>query len=722
MNNPTPTRNNRILVIDDNPSIHQDIRKILNSAERDTGMEESRKALFGATPPEEEQVQFQVESALQGEEGLRKIQAAAAAGAPYAMAFVDGRMPPGWDGVETIARIWKQFPDLQVVICTAYSDYSWEEMVRQIGKSDSLLILKKPFDNIEVLQLAHALTQKWTLNHQVTCRLNDLDGLVTERTSQLQTANEQLKKEIAERLRAEQALRLSEERFSKAFKASPIPLAIQSLLDEKYVDANQGFLSLTGYSRDELIGQTAVQLRVWADPAGERAMLERLRKEMTVRNLQCHFRAKTGRMLDILLSVEVIELDGKPFLLIIALDITEQIRLETQLRQVQKMEAVGQLAAGVAHDFNNILTVVQGDASLLLARTPATSDYTRPLRSISAAADRAGTLVRQLLTFSRKQQAERRPVNIADTLRLVSDMLPRVLTEIININVLAPPELPHVSADAAMMETMLMNLAVNARDAMPDGGVLTIAAETVEISSDAARSNPEGQPGRFVRLSVGDTGCGIPAEILPRIFEPFFTTKPVGKGTGLGLATVYGIARQHQGWVEVHSQLNKGTTFHVFIPVLEVSESGQKAGPGKSATPVGGKETILVVEDEPDLRDLVVQVLESCGYNVLSAASGTQALQTWAKRDGPVDLLLTDMVMPDGLTGRKLAERLTHEDPSLRVIYTSGYTAGVPGTELATVQPESFLPKPYRPATLVQVVRECLDRKPSGASLAQQAA
>ena len=406
-----------------------------------------KSALFGAAPPQDQQLQFQVDSALQGEEGLRKIQAAAAADAPYAMAFVDVRMPPGWDGVETIARVWKQFPDLQVVICTAYSDYSWEKMIRQIGKSDSLLILKKPFDNIEVLQLAHALTQKWSLNHQVNCRLNDLDHLVTQRTNELESANEQLKKEIAERLQAEHVLRLSEERFSKAFKASPIPMAIQSLLDEKFVDANRGFLNLTGYSSVELIGQTANQLQIWAEPASESAMLDKLRREMAVRNLQSQFRSKTGRMFDILLSVEVIELDGKPFLLIIALDITEQIRLETQLLQAQKMEAVGQLAAGVAHDFNNILTVVQGNASVLLAGTPPESENTKPLRSICAAADRASTLVRQLLTFSRKQQAHRCPVNISDILGLVSEMLPRALTELITLKVQVPPGLPEVSAD-----------------------------------------------------------------------------------------------------------------------------------------------------------------------------------------------------------------------------------------------------------------------------------
>ncbi len=681
----------------------------------------TKASLFG-TPPPEAQANFQVDGALQGEEGLRMIEEAAKAGQPYAVAFVDVRMPPGWDGVETIAHIWEKFPDLQVVVCTAYSDYAWDEIVRKIGRSDSLLILKKPFDNIEVLQLANALTQKWSLRHEVTCRLKDLDQLVIQRTLELQSANEQLKKEIADRIQAQESLRLSEERFSKAFKASPIPLAIQSALNEVFVDANDGFLGLTGYSGAELIGRTARQLRIWDDPESESAMLQKLRREMAVRNMPCRLRAKSGLTLEILLSVEIIELDGKPFLLVIAQNMTEQIKLENQLRQAQKMEAVGQLAAGVAHDFNNILTVVQGNASLLLAAKPPASTDRRPLESICAAAERAQKLVRQLMTFSRKQIVELRPTDMRDVFAAVAEMLPRVLTPMTKVNAAAAAGLPLVSADGAMMETLLMNLSVNARDAMPDGGRLDITAEAVTLDGTVASSNPEARTGQFVRLSVKDTGSGIPPEILPRIFEPFFTTKPVGKGTGLGLATVYGIVKQHQGWVEVHSQVNRGTTFDIFLPALAAHAARQSPAPSKASLPGYPDETILVVDDEPDLRELVVQVLESAGYRVLSAGSGTQALEQWASRSADIHLLLTDIVMPDGLTGCKLASRLQSEDPRLRVIYTSGYTAGMPGTELANVDTQNFLPKPYRPAALLRIVRECLDQPDSPSHAAAQAA
>ena len=266
------------------------------------------------------------------------------------------------------------------------------------------------------MQLAHALTEKWLLSHQVKNRLNDLDQAVSQRTTELQSANEQLKQEIAERMQVEKALRLSEERFSKAFKASPMPLAIQSLRQEKFVDANLGFQQLTGFSHAELIGRTPQELNICGDPAEDTTIFEKLHQQMSVRSLPRRLRAKSGQLRDILMSVELFELDGEPLLLTIAQDITEQITLEHQLRQAQKMEAVGQLAAGVAHDFNNILTVIQGHATLLLATRPPESSDRKPLQTIIAASDRASKLVRQLLTFSRKQFVKMTPMDIGSTL------------------------------------------------------------------------------------------------------------------------------------------------------------------------------------------------------------------------------------------------------------------------------------------------------------------
>ena len=709
--NPADTpKNNRILIVDDNPSIHEDIRKILvGGGERNEALGSTKALIFGDDLPQPDQTRFEIDSAHQGKEGLDMVQRAVEAGRPYAMAFVDVRMPPGWDGVETIIRIWKLYPDLQVVICTAYSDYSWAEMIRQIGKTDSLVVLKKPFDNIEVLQLAHTLTEKWLLSHQVRNRLDDLDQAVNQRTVELQAANEQLKKEIAERMQTEKALRLSEERFSKAFKASPIPLAIQSLRQERFADANEGFQQLTGYSRSELIGRTPQELGIWGSPGERSAVLQKLHEQMSVRNFPCRLQTKSGRLRDILLSVELFELDGEPFLLTIAQDITEQMALEQQLRQAQKMEAVGQLAAGVAHDFNNVLTVIQGFSTLLLESTPPEACNRRPLQTIAAAAERATKLVRQLLTFSRKQFVKKSPMEIRTTLSAISEMLPRLLPENITLSINAASALSRIDADAGMMEQLLMNLAVNARDAMPEGGRLTIAAEEVEVTPTRAQTNQDARPGRFLCLSVADTGCGMPPDVLSHVFEPFFTTKPIGKGTGLGLATVFGIAKQHQGWVEVQSQPGQGSTFRVFLPTCGAKPTTVHVKPSISEPMTGGDETILVVEDEEEVRDFVVEVLKSYGYQTIVAKSGNEALELWSQHRGQIDLLLTDMVMPGALSGRQLGERLLAEDPALKVVYSSGYSPGLAGGDLAILQDKNFLPKPYRPAKLLEMLRQCLD-------------
>jgi CheY-like chemotaxis protein len=383
------------------------------------------------------------------------------------------------------------------------------------------------------------------------------------------------------------------------------------------------------------------------------------------------------------------------------------------------MEAVGQLAAGVAHDFNNILAVILGNASLLLEGKSPDDKETKPLQSICAASDRASKLVRQLLTLSRKQLPELRLLNVRDALAAVSETLPQVLAPKIDVEIQTQSDVPEVRGDTGMLEILLMNLALNARDAMPDGGRLSISVDSVEISSETARANPEKRAGHFVRLTVSDTGSGIAPEILPRIFEPFFTTKPVGQGTGLGLSAVYGITRQHDGWVEVHSIVNEGTTFQVLIPAIPQIKPAQQSQTAKPGRPKRGGETILVVEDDPDLKDLVSQILETSGYKVLTAGSGAEALEVFATSKADIRLLLTDMMLPDGLNGRTIAERLMSQNPQLRVIFTSGYSAGMPGTELADVDARQFLAKPYRPSALLELVGKRLNEpltEPTGAT------
>ncbi|MBI5385301.1 MAG: response regulator [Verrucomicrobia bacterium] len=392
-----------------------------------------------------------------------------------------------------------------------------------------------------------------------------------------------------------------------------------------------------------------------------------------------------------------------------AIEITDRLNL----LHAQKMEAVGQLAAGVAHDFNNILTIIQGHASLLQRDVSPNTAAAKSAREVCVAAERAGNLIRQLLMFSRKQVIQLRVLDVHQVIDDLAQMLQRTLGEHVVLQVAHMTGHLPVYADRGMLEQMLMNLAVNARDAMLHGGQLTILAEQVRVSPMAAQQNPEARPGDFVRLSVSDTGHGIAPEVLPRIFEPFYTTKEVGKGTGLGLASAYGIVKQHNGWIEVQSQLGSGTTFAIFLPL---SAAPPDPVASKSALPPSqnNSERLLVVEDEPALRELVVEILQLHGYDVLSAESGLRALEVWEQHKDRIDLLVTDMVMPGGIMGRELASRLQRESPELKVIYTSGYSPGMAGRDLALLESGNFLPKPYPPTRLLQLVRECLDGKRGG--------
>jgi two-component system cell cycle sensor histidine kinase/response regulator CckA len=732
MNDTLVEPNHRILVVDDNPAIHDDFRKILcHSQNASPALDEAEAALFGQLTFAAHPVSFEIDSAFQGSEGLGKVERALQDGKPYALAFVDVRMPPGWDGVETISRLWKSYPALQVVICTAYSDYSWDEIMRQLGPSDNMIILKKPFDNIEVLQLAHTLTQKWLLSEQKKSQMQALDGIVLARTRDLQEANVKLRHEIQVRTHAEEALRLSEERFEKAFKASPMPMAIQRLEDERYVDVNDAYLKMIEADRLEVIGHLPAELSSHFEGEVCVKIRKELQESKSVRNLECSLTVKSGPARQVLVFVELFNLGAEPHMLVITQDVSERVKLEDQLRQAQKMEAVGQLAAGVAHDFNNILTVIQGHVSLRLATANLDREIAESLKEVATAAERATRLTRQLLAFSRKQVMQRKLLNLNELIGNLSQMLRRMIGEHIDLRCVLDAALPSVYADASNLEQVIMNLAVNARDAMLEAGTLTLSTAVVEVDEERVRHNREARRGRFVCLSVADTGCGMDNATLRRIFEPFFTTKSVGKGTGMGLAMVYGILKQHGGWVEVHSQVGHGTTFDVFLPVNGTATHDASVGPPSKTTlaerdgsppesisalgthspklEASQHRTILVVEDEPALRFLVETILRKNGFRILVAENGVEALKVWEEQEGKVDLLLTDMIMPEGMSGRKLAERLRQENRHLKVIYSSGYSGELIDKEGLKLDGHNFLSKPYHPKKLLEVVRASLD-------------
>jgi len=691
-----------LLVIDDNPRIHEDIRKILCPVAAADDLAADQEAIFGEKPAAAEVSSFEIDSAYQGQEGLALVEKAMAEKRPYSMAFVDVRMPPGWDGIETVQRIWKADPDLQVVICTAYSDHSWEEIIQKLGKTDSLLILKKPFDNVEVLQLAHALSKKWVVTNQARFRLENLEAMVETRTGELVRANEQLLSEVKRRAEVENELRESEERFRKSFEAALVPLSMLRADTLAHTDVNSSFLSLIGRRREEVIGRTPQELGLLENPAAFEEMLKTLRLGRSVHNVELVLRSADGQLRQTLVSIVSLQLGTQACLLAAVLDITDQRRMESQMRQSQKMEAVGQLAAGVAHDFNNLLTIIIGHASIQLAQVGLEKELGKSLAEVNNAAERAAALTRQLLAFSRKQIMRRASLDVVNTVANMQKMLARLVGETVEIQVDFAENVPCIMGDSANIEQVLLNLVVNARDAMPQGGTLRIGVETQELHDPVTR-HPDARPGRFVVISAQDTGCGMDEETQRRIFEPFFTTKPVGKGTGLGLSTVYGIVKQHEGWIEVQSQTGAGSTFRVYLPATSECPAIRKtaAAPAKTA-PHG--ECILVVEDEPQVRSYVCETLHHHGYTVLDADCGKTALEVWDKAAQPVDLLLTDMVMPNGISGGALAKTLLQRSGDLKVIYMSGYSAEIVNSSELPNGIRNFLPKPFTADNLLSIV------------------
>lgn len=389
-------------------------------------------------------------------------------------------------------------------------------------------------------------------------------------------------------------------------------------------------------------------------------------------------------------------------------DITQRLTLETQLRQSQKMDSLGQLAAGVAHDINNVLTIIQGHAGLLLAVAQPDSDAAKSASQIVAASDRAAGFIRHLLAFSRKQIYRTKILDLNTVLRNLESLLPRMLGTPITLAMNYSEQLPNIAADIALVEQIVMNLAINARDAMPKGGKLVIETSALDLDPVSARRHPDGHAGRFVCLTVTDNGCGMEPGLIHRIFEPFFTTKETGKGTGLGLATVYAAVKQLHGWIEVQSQVGAGTTFKIFIPASDQAIATPATPPPPVENIQGGKETILVAEDEPALLELMRSTLGQYHYQVLTASSGSEALELWERHNGNVDLVLTDLIMPGGITGRELAAELKKKKPGLKVIFTSGFNASAVGKETANGD-TTFLPKPYLPDDVARLVRNTLD-------------
>lgn len=507
--------------------------------------------------------------------------------------------------------------------------------------------------------------------------------------------------DIRERRRLDAMLHQLEAAIASSLSA----IAIADL-EGRLTYVNQAFLDLWGHThRDDVLGRSV--LTFWREPAEAGRVVEALARSNAWSGELDAQRVDGTRRTLALRANRFTDTDGRPLgMLASFVDITEERALQARLRQVERLESVGRLAGGVAHDFNNLLTVING--YLDLARAAITNDHPvgTHLGEIAHAADSAASLTRQLLAFSRQQIIAPRPLDLNAVVTRVTGMLQRIIGEDVQLEVFPATDLGTVRFDPGQAEQILLNLAVNARDAMPNGGRLTIETANVSLDAEAAAANPSATPGDFVMLAVTDTGVGMSAETREHAFEPFYTTKGVGEGTGLGLAMIHGAVMQNGGRVEVYSEPGEGTCFKVYLPRLAEAPSAE---PAESPTfPAGGSETLLVVEDDPSVRALARRLLERLGYTVIAHASGAEALAWLAGSTQPVHLLLTDVVMP-GMNGRQLADQVETMRPGTRVLFTSGYTANVIVQQGVLKPNVAYLPKPYNAALLARRVREVLD-------------
>lgn len=620
---------------------------------------------------------------------------------------------PDSSGLDTLERVRERHPEVPIVILTGMDDERLAILGVQKGAQDYLV--KGPYDGAMIYRsVRYAIERKRFLT--------ELQERVQEQTAELTAANQALRHEIIERKVVERALRESERRFRTLYDETP---SIYFTVDAAGIvrSVNQYGAQYLGYAVEDLVGKPVAHICVEED---RRLVQDRMQAFLDhpgqVDEWEFRKVRADGAVLWVHEIVRIIQdADGEPLALIVCEDITarkaaetEKALLEERLRQAEKMESIGALAGGIAHDFNNLLTVITGYAQIGLAQTAAIDAAYKKFQEIAGAAQRATGLTKQLLAFSRKQVLQSMRLVLNDVIADTETLLKRVIGEHIVLHMTYSPEPIAILADRTQLEQVLINLAVNARDAMPTGGRLQIQISRTAISAGDPGARGIIPPGRYAIVEVADTGCGMDAATKARAFEPFFTTKKPGEGTGLGLATVYGIVKQTGGYIFVESEPGQGTGFTLYFPEVEAPASRSAAVGSASATPANpafkpNNITILFIEDDVSVRRLVHQLLESHGYQILSAADGEAGLKAAESHPKPIDVLVTDVVMPR-LNGAETAKRLLEKHPRLKVLYTSGYADNTI-LHHGLVQSEvAFLPKPFQPNALLKRLSEILSR------------
>ena len=515
--------------------------------------------------------------------------------------------------------------------------------------------------------------------------------------------------DITDRKLAEEALRESEEKFRKAFTTSPDSININRLNDGMFVSINQGFARLMGYTEEDILGKTSIEINIWYDLNDRIKLMEGLKKDGVVENLVARFCSKTGEIKHGMMSASIIELNGVKHILSITRDITERTLLEEQLRQMQKLEGLGTLAGGIAHDFNNILGIILAYITTIKRFKDDSKKIDLAIETITSAVRRGTTLVQQILTFARKTETAFGAVNVNDVVTEIMTMIMGTFPKIMTYSQSFDKTVPYINADHSQLYQALLNLCVNARDAMPTGGLLSINTH-LESVAKLHDQHPDADASSYICLEVCDTGEGMTPETQKHIFEPFFTTKGIGKGTGLGLAVVFGIVQTHKGFIDVESELGRGTTFRLYLPVSQVAVPIKIKEDEILEDIPGGTETVLIIEDEEMLRMSLQMVLMEKGYKVLSACDGITALKIYQENKNDIALVLTDLGLPT-MTGLEICQRIRKIDPQEHLILATGFLDPDTKLEFLKAGIEHFLYKPYDLTKVLIVVREVLDKK-----------
>jgi len=560
------------------------------------------------------------------------------------------------------------------------------------------------------IQLEEEIAERLQIQEQLQEQAALLEEEIMERQMAQETLQEQaviLEEEIADRTRAEAAIVLSEEKFSKTFQNAPLLMAISSIEDGTFLDVNNKFIELSGYTRDEVIGRTSVELG-WITSEARTKIVEECQRHGRVTEMELKVHNKDGREHTIQYFGELFSIDGLTRCLSVCLDLTEQRKVESQLLHAQKLEAVGTLAGGVAHDFNNVLTVISGYASLLSMQLEGDSKASAMVDEIAASVDRATEITRSLLAFSRKETMNMKSQDVNRIIATLEKSLRRLIREDIEFKCILSDQPTPVMADKGQLEQVLINLVVNARDAMPSGGVLSITSSVVEVHRGEIGLDESISQGMCNLITVSDTGVGMDNTTRDRIFEPFFTTKDINSGTGLGLSIVHGIITKHNGSIHVYSEKGHGTTFRIYLPLFDQFHCTEQPEPPNEIL-LQGDETILLADDDVAVQQVTTTLLESSGYKVLVADNGEKALSLFKENREVIQLLIIDVIMPR-MNGKALYDEISKLDPNIPAIFMSGYSGEIVDEKIIPPGNVTFLSKPIKANRFLITIRDMLDR------------